>query len=252
MEYISNLNRKREKEELFIPINQENILIINNKFKRNNNRQIVYISLSKLLAIFAVVILHTNGAFWEFDLNNYKNYWISANLIESIFYYGVPSFVLCIGATLLDFNKRYGIKKYYKKRISKVVLPLFFWTFILYFYRVYFLKNLNNEKVTFEYLWNLYYSHKVYNIFGSLHDFLLLYMIIPLLAYVEKSKKIEIYFYCLIILLFFQIFFPYIIQIFSLNLTWIYSIKVGYLIYIFAGYIIHNYIFLKPIKLVII
>ena len=32
-----------------------------------------------------------------------------ANIIESLFYFAVPFFVLCIGATLLDFNEKYGI-----------------------------------------------------------------------------------------------------------------------------------------------
>ena len=76
-------------------------------------------------------------------------------------------------------------------------------------------------------------------------------MIIPLLAYVEKSKKIKIYTYCFITLLLSQAFFPYIITIFCLNLVWIYNINVGYLIYIFAGYIIHNYTFSKIKKVII-
>ena len=68
----------------------------------------------------------------DFKYNNYKSYWISANLIETIFYYAVPVFVLCIGATLLDFNEKYSLKKYYYKRFEKVIIPLFCWSFILY------------------------------------------------------------------------------------------------------------------------
>ena len=63
-----------------------------------------------------LVILHTNNKFWHFNYNIYKQYWISANAIESIFYFAVPVFILCIGATLLDFNEKYGLKEYYYKR----------------------------------------------------------------------------------------------------------------------------------------
>ena len=76
-------------------------------------------------------------------------------------------------------------------------------------------------------------------------------MIIPLLAYVQKSDKIKIYSYCLTVLFIIQILIPYLIKVFQPKLTWVYNIDVSYIIYIFAGYIIHNYIFKKNIKLLI-
>ena len=236
-------NNKEKYNRLFL-INVNKDKFLNNKININI-KQIDYISVSKILASFSVVILHTNSQFWNFNINNYKNYWISANLIESIFNFAVPTFALCIGATLLDFNDRYGLIKYYKNRILKVIIPLLGWTLLLYFYKVYIIKNLKKEKVTFKYLWNLYYRHEIYRVFGSLHSFLSLYMIIPLLAFVEKTKKIKIYSYCFITLFITQSFIPYIIKIFYLNLVWIYTINTKYLIYALAGYIIQNYQFSK-------
>ena len=213
--------------------------------KTIEHKQIDYISVSKIIASFSVVILHTNSKFWKFKFHNYKNYWISANIIEGVFYFAVPIFVLCIGATLLDFNERYGLIKYYKKRVLKVVIPLLFWTFLLYFYKAYFIKGINKSKITFKFVWNLYYGHKVYSIFKSIHSFILLYLIIPLITFVEKEQKLKIYTYCFVTLLLSQAFIPYLINVFHLNLVWIYKINVGYLIYIFAGYIIQNYKFYK-------
>lgn len=230
---------------------KRNPFILDIKFKTYKNGVINYISFSKILASFSVVILHTNHVFWKFNQNTYKTYWISANIIESVFYFAVPFFVLCIGATLLDFNEKYGLIKYYKKRIIKVIIPLISWTYLLYFYKIYIIKNLKKKKLTFEYLWNIYYNHGVYVIFGSLHQFIIVYMIIPLLAYVEKSKKIQIFSYCFFVLLLVQMIFPYLIKIFFPYLVWVYKIHVEYLIYIFAGYIIHNYKFLFLIKLII-
>ena len=88
-------------------------------------------------------------------------YWIFSNIIESIFYFGVPFFLLYISSTLLDFNERYGLKAYYKKRFKKVILPLISWNIILYFYGVYILKDIKKEKLNFVYLWNLYYEQKL-------------------------------------------------------------------------------------------
>ena len=219
---------------------------------KNNKKYIInlidYISLAKILAVFSVVILHTNGSFWLFNYDDYKKYWISSNIIESIFYFGVPFFLLCIGSTLLDFNERYGLKEYYKKRFKKVILPLISWNIILYFYGVYILKDIKKEKLNFAYLWNLYYEHKINPIFESFHSFVIIYMIIPLLAYIKKTQKIKIYSYCLFVLFINQILIPYLINLFQPQLIWIYNINSSYIIYIFAGYIIHNYKFSKIFK----
>lgn len=242
------LNSTKNKNNKFKFVKTESILKYNNN---SGNKLLEYISIAKILASFSVVILHTNGAFWQFNYNNYKTYWISANLIESIFYFAVPFFVLCIGATLLDFNERYGLKKYYYRRVLKVVIPLIFWNILLYFFRVHIIRNMNKETFNLQNLWNIYFDNKVYHIFGSFRTFLLTYMMIPLLAYVEKSKKIKIYSYCFFILLFTQGLSPYLISLLSPNLIWPYKIQIGYIIYIVAGYIIENYKFKIFWKLII-
>ena len=79
-----------------------------------------YFSLVKIMACFSVIMLHSNDVYWKFNINNYKTFWISANLIESIFYFAVPLFILCIGANLLDFNEKYGLKVYFDRRVKKL------------------------------------------------------------------------------------------------------------------------------------
>ena len=217
---------------------------------KNKNKILDYISLVKIIACFSVIVLHTNHKFWTFRYSFYKEYWISANLIESIFYFAVPFFVLCIGATLLDFNEKYGFKIYFKRRINKVVLPLFCWNIILYYYYVYILKFIAKEKITFVYLWNLYFLSKLNFMFSSIRSFLIMYLIIPLIAYVDKSKKIKIYSYCFITLLISQVLIPYLISLLEPLLYWPYRIDVNMIIYIFAGYIIQNYKFSKFMKIV--
>ena len=96
--------------------NAKKLSIININEKRSVSKSKIklldYISLVKIISVYSVVILHTNGTFWAFDAQKTNKYWISANAIESIFYFAVPMFVLCIGATLLDFTEKYGLIKY--------------------------------------------------------------------------------------------------------------------------------------------
>ena len=251
--YTMNIN-----EETLFSLNEKKLSFLKGKElnSQNNSKKIFnnilnYISIAKIISVFSVVILHMNNSFWSFNYNNYKQYWISANRIESIFYFGVPVFILCIGATLLDFNEKYELKKYYYRRFIKIVLPLFSWNIILYFYRVYFLKNFKKKKLSFIIIWNLYYNNKIYSIFGSFHEFIKIYIIIPLIAYVDKSKKLKIYSYCFISLILTQSLIPYLIKLFCDDLIWIYSINLGYIIYIFPGYIIQHYKFSKLYKFII-
>ena len=43
-----------------------------------------YISFLKVISALAVVLLHANGIFWIFS---YERYWLTANIIESVFYW---------------------------------------------------------------------------------------------------------------------------------------------------------------------
>jgi len=76
----------------------------------------VYINVLAVVSALAVVFLHANGCFWKFS---YENYWFSANIIESLFYFAVPCFFMISGATLLDYNERYDTKIYFVKRVKK-------------------------------------------------------------------------------------------------------------------------------------
>ena len=168
-----------------------------------------------------------------------------------ITFFSYPSFYLCIGATLLDFNERYGIKEYYKRRIKKIIIPFFSWNIILYFYKVYILKNFEKKSLNFAYIWNILFNFKLNFIFKSFFSFIKIYLLIPLFAYIEKSYKITIYSYFILVLFICQILIPYIIKVFNNSLNWPFDFKAKYIIYVLSGYIIQNHDFHKRIKILI-
>ena len=173
----SLINETDSENQLSVTKVNEKKLIKNKVQKTDSKIKLFdYISLVKIISVYSVVILHTNYAFWNFQPLFYSNYWISANIIESVFYFAVPMFILCVGATLLDFTEKYGLIKYYYRRFIKVVLPLMSWNIILYFYRVYILKNFPKENLNFEKIWNLYFFNRIYFIFESFRHFLLVYV----------------------------------------------------------------------------
>lgn len=65
-------------------------------------------------------------------------YWWISNVYDSISRWGVPVFVMVSGALLLDTSKQEGILTFYKKRLSKIFIPIIFWTAFYLFW--FFLK----------------------------------------------------------------------------------------------------------------
>lgn len=241
---MSNNSQNEEKDKF-----NSKTSTISNINPKKNSEAIEFISLAKIISSYGVIVLHVNG-FWANKSNNIKTFLI-LNFYETFFYFSVPIFVLCIGATLLNFNEKYSLVEYNKKRFFKVFIPLLGWNIILYVYKAYFLKNLIKENFTFSNIWNYFFLSKIYHIFDSLHKFLLTYMLIPLISYIEKTNKMKICIYYFFLLLITQAFVPYLINLFEMKIVWIYNLKMGYLIYIFAGYIIHNYKFSKYQKYII-
>lgn len=75
-----------------------------------------FITLESVIAAYSVITLHTNGVFWNFS---YEHYWLTANIIECIFYFAVPIFFMITGATLLDYYERYSTREFLIKRVKK-------------------------------------------------------------------------------------------------------------------------------------
>ena len=87
----------------------------------------IYIQILGVLSCLAVVVLHTNGCFWDFS---YERYWLTANLIENLCYFAVPIFFMISGATLMDYRKRYSTEEFFKKRFWKTVVPFLIWSVV--------------------------------------------------------------------------------------------------------------------------
>lgn len=87
----------------------------------------LYIDILKILAALAVVLLHTNAVFWEGPASPA---WVSANMVETLFYWAAPMFFMISGATLMNYQQRMNTKTYALKRIRKAVIPYCAWTLI--------------------------------------------------------------------------------------------------------------------------
>ena len=96
-------------------------------------KRMIYLDVLNILAILAVIMLHHNGI-----VHTYSNTraWKTSLIVETIFYWAVPIFLMITGATLMNYREKYDTKTFFKKRIFKVVIPFIFWAVIMLLWKV--------------------------------------------------------------------------------------------------------------------
>lgn len=94
--------------------------------QRNN-----YISYLRVIATVFVILIHACTGYLNHFQDSNMN-WNYANWVNSFTRCAVPIFVMISGALLL--KKQEDTISFYRKRISKILLPLIFWTIIYLIY----------------------------------------------------------------------------------------------------------------------
>lgn len=203
-----------------------------------NSNKVHYLSLASVIATFAMVMLHTNGCFWEF---NKERYWVTANIIESVMYFAVPVFFMISGATLIDYKKRYSTKEYLRKRVTKTVIPFLIWSLFGIAWAVmegeytvsfdlYGFKNIVDDVI----------HTSVVGIYWFFIPLFRIYLLIPLISCIKEGDKKKIF----VPLSFFLFVFDFVLCNIG-TATTIHrteSDKMSlYISYVIVGYLIHKY-----------
>lgn len=202
-------------------------------------KRIEYIYLANVISTFAVVVLHTNGCFWDFSR---ERYWLTANVIESLFIFAVPVFFMISSITLMDYQKKYDTKIYLKKRFSKTVIPFLFWTFMGLLFDIFFLHTVKVSDLTLKVLVDGFINNRFVQIYWFFMPLSGIYLSIPLFASIEEGKRIELFKYLFVVGFIFNATIPFLLSAFHLNITWPLNINVviGYAIFVVMGYLIHK------------
>lgn len=209
--------------------------------------RIDYISIINVIAVFAVVILHTNRCFWDYS---HESYWFGANIIEEFFLFAVPVFFMISGATLLDYTKRYDTKEFFRRRIKKTVIPYVFWCMVGLVYQVMTGTIPFSELGVKKIVWALL-EHGGISVYWFFAPLFCIYLCLPLLAGVEHKK--QVFFYVVMLSLLVNQLVPFVLQFLSIDGTWDLSMPITYtyLIYVFIGYLLSHSDLKKTARMVI-
>lgn len=145
--------------------------------------------LSRVVAIFGVVLIHSCGEiFYQYGKTPIGD-WLSANFLDSLARFSVPLFVMLSGALLLKSGAELVTFTALVRRISKVFFPLLTWSIIYLFYVSYF----NGEVIDWYSLLKqpaMYHLWFVYMIIG-LYIFLPVFQI--LFEAILTKRNLQIY-----------------------------------------------------------
>ncbi|WP_161635595.1 acyltransferase [Paraburkholderia mimosarum] len=108
----------------------------------------VWLDTARVVAIFAVVVLHVAANVVVHEPVGSSNWWVG-NIYDSLVRWCVPVFVMVSGALLLDRNKLENTKDFYIKRASRVAIPLVIWSLIFFLWR-YFESNIEGGQTRFK------------------------------------------------------------------------------------------------------
>ncbi|WP_404396300.1 acyltransferase [Pseudoalteromonas phenolica] len=142
----------------------------------------IWLDNSRIIAIYAVVLLHVSaGIVTGNDVGT--EYWWVGNVYDSAVRWCVPVFVMISGALLLDPAKQEDLATFYTKRLSRILVPIMFWS--AFFLAWAFLKGVmkGNELTVVDLLKKLLTGKPHYHMW-------FLYMIISLYLFTPFFRKI--------------------------------------------------------------
>ena len=214
-----------------------------------NDSRVVYLDLLKIIASFAVIVLHTSAMYWaRVDVNSFD--WQVFNIYDSIVRWCVPIFVMVSGALFL--SRDISIKKIYSKYILRIIIAFIVWSLVYALIDLY--HGCSFETFVIQFIKGHYHLWFLYMIVG-------LYMIIPFLKKIIQDEKLIRYFLILsfIITMIIPIcidllnpIFPtvcdvikYILEKTSLEFV------VGYSFYFVIGYCLYNKVINKKTEIII-
>jgi surface polysaccharide O-acyltransferase-like enzyme len=164
--------------------------------KQNNTSTTIHVDLIRVVAMYAVILLHVNILITQ-SVNDVGvlRWWLVVDIYQIISRLGVPFFVMLSGALLLTPSKiDESISVFFKKRFYRIGLPFLFWGAIFFLWEFY----VENQPLTQEFIINGLLKGP-YLTFWYLYMLVGFYLITPVLRVMVAhfTDKLYKYFICI-------------------------------------------------------
>ncbi|MBR3176926.1 acyltransferase [Candidatus Saccharibacteria bacterium] len=218
------------------------------KTTTKKSRPFNYLTVASVLSALSVIFMH-NSSFYAYAPNIR---WYATVIIQSICCCAVPVFFMISGATLIDYRDRYDTKTFLKKRFKKTFIPFLFWSIIGIFIHLLYLKDFPDERYTPYNLIQGIFSATFIPFFWFFAHLFALYLAIPVISCINKSKRRVVFRYCIFLTLILNYLVPIIAKHNLPTITFNFVLTAESAIYFaLVGYYIYNYDIKKRTRIAI-
>jgi len=142
----------------------------------------ISIDFMRILAAFAVVVIHVSSYYFKTDIDIANSSWMFANFFNAFSRWSVPIFIMISGALLINDKSFQNVDLFFKKRMNRILLPLVFWSvfftiFSIYVYDFFSIKDIIARLYIGEPYYHLWYLFLILGI----------YFVTPLISLVYKN-----------------------------------------------------------------
>lgn len=192
--------------------------------------RIFFYDFLRVVACLMIVIVHSPASKTPYIYNNYFA------IITYTMMAGVALFFMLSGALLLP--SQLSPKDFFKRRLSKVVGPIVFWTVVYAIYQ-YFVDGVSLKQLGLEIL-GMPFSNQGASELWFMYTLLGLYVITPVVSsFIMKAKREDMELYLLI--WGFSLFIPYLKLVWCVPASGIFTYVSGYVGFFFLGSYLHRF-----------
>lgn len=202
--------------------------------------RIYYLDALKVIAIFAVVLIHSAST-PLYTTTPDDALFVYANFLDSISRFCVPLFFMASGAAIL--SRDYEISEFYKKRLTKIIPVLVFWALVYLAFRVFvkgeYIAPLDALKAFFD-------GHVYYHLW-FLYVIVILYLLSPFMRRLVVSLSREEALMLFGVWLLVAVLLPHVESVSGLRFGFVYRELGAYSGYFVLGYYLSRLEFKRPL-----
>lgn len=200
--------------------------------------RLLYFDILNVIACVAVIFLHHNNLFHMYSTNS-KQAWSQALFIEVVAFFAVPIFLMISGATLMKYRKRYTTKTFFKKRLSRVLIPFVLWSGIAFSIAVWQGRYVVDQ-LSFSKVWDIFMSSDMMSVYWFFPVIISIYFAMPILSLLTGSDNRKWLWYMVAIGFMTYSFLPPVLKLFGLSFNSGYALPLtaGFLIFPILGYLL--------------
>lgn len=210
--------------------------------------RLLYLDALNIIAIFSVIALHCNGI--VHGNPNYRS-WNTSLIVECLFYFAVPLFIMISGANLMKYREKYNTKTFFKKRVVKILIPFIFWATFMFIWRIFIIKTIGPIH-GFKNIINAFFTNKEESTYYFMWSIIGIYLTIPLLSLTVKKENKNILWLTVALYFVFNSLIPNILTLFGITYNQSATVLLGgYTIFAILGYLLSEYNLEKKYRILI-